>query len=170
MITRYLEKINFVPRVAEKVSGSIPHTYLTTEEKQIILRMHDSCFYCNANALSYYMDHVVPFNFIYQTEIFNIVPACINCNSKKSDRLPTQEIFDRVKDRNNKLRLRNDYTKDWYQKLYESCLTFYQGNRLPFSPSPYRSLSLICLIFNRVTSWFLAPRSQKRVRAALLRI
>jgi hypothetical protein len=24
MITRYLEKINFVPRIAEKVSGSIP--------------------------------------------------------------------------------------------------------------------------------------------------
>ena len=73
--------------------------------------MHDSCFYCNANALSYYMDHVVPFNFIYQTEIFNIVLACINCNSKKSDRLPTKKIFDRVKDRNNKLTLRNDYTR-----------------------------------------------------------
>jgi hypothetical protein len=77
MITRYLEKINFVPRIAEKVSGSIPRTYLTSEEKQTILTMHISCFYCNARAANYYMDHVVPFNFIYQTEIFNIVPACI---------------------------------------------------------------------------------------------
>ena len=46
MITRYLEKINFVPRIAEKVSGNIPRTYLTDEEKQIILKIHESCFYC----------------------------------------------------------------------------------------------------------------------------
>jgi hypothetical protein len=112
MITRYLEKINFVPRIAEKVSGNIPRTLLTSEEKRIILNMHDSCFYCNGKALSYYMDHVIPFNFIYQTEIFNIIPACINCNSRKSDRLPTQEIFNRVKERNSKFTLRGDYTED----------------------------------------------------------
>jgi hypothetical protein len=134
MITRYLEKINFVPRIAEKVSGSIPRTYLTSQEKQIILEIHDSCFYCNAKVLTYYMDHVIPFNFICQTEVFNVVPACINCNSRKSDRLPTQEIFNRVIERNRKLTLREDYTEDWYRKLYESCMTSYQGNRLPFSP------------------------------------
>jgi 5-methylcytosine-specific restriction endonuclease McrA len=134
MITRYLEKINFVPRIAEKVSGSIPRTYLTSKEMQIILKIHNSCFYCNAKALTYYMDHVIPFNFIYQTEVFNIVPACINCNSRKSDRLPTQEIFNRVIQRNRNLTLRDDYTNDWYQKLYESCMISYQGSRLPFSP------------------------------------
>ena len=134
MITRYLEKINFVPRIAEKVSGSIPRTYLTNEEKQTIFTMNNSCFYCNASAANYYMDHVVPFNFIYQTEIFNIVPACINCNSKKSDRLPTQEIFSNVKERNRNLILRGDYTEDWYQKLYESCVVSYHGTRPYFSP------------------------------------
>src|SRR5215207_4554153 len=56
IITRYLEKINFVPRIAEKVSGNIPRTYLTNEEKQTILKMHDSCFYCNARTTAYYMD------------------------------------------------------------------------------------------------------------------
>jgi hypothetical protein len=133
MITRYLEKINFVPRIAEKVSGSIPRTYLTSEEKRILLKIHDACFYCNAEALSYYMDHVIPFNFIYQTEIFNIVPACVNCNSRKSDRLPSQEIFNRVKERNRMLSLREDYTEEWYQKLYETCIASYQRNRLFFS-------------------------------------
>lgn len=76
---------------------------------------------------------MIPFNFIYQTEVFNVVPACINCNSRKSDRLTAQEIFNRVIERNRKLTLREGY-KDWYQKLYESCMTSYQGNRLPFSP------------------------------------
>ena len=134
MITRYLEKINFVPRIAEKVSGKIPRTLLTYEEKQTILKIHDSCFYCNAKILNYSLDHVVPFNFIYQTEIFNIVPSYINCNSLKSDRLPTQKIFDEVKIRNRRLTLREDYTEDWYQKLYESCAVTYHGTRPYFSP------------------------------------
>jgi 5-methylcytosine-specific restriction endonuclease McrA len=134
IITRYLEKINFVPRIAEKVSGNIPRTYLTNNEKQIIVKMHDSCFYCNSKTGNYFMDHVISFNFVYQTEIFNIVPACSSCNSKKSDRLPTQEIFNNVKERNRNLTLRKDYTEDWYQKLYESCTTSYHGVRPYFFP------------------------------------
>lgn len=134
MIIRYLEKINFVPRIAEKVSGEIPRTYLTNEERQIILKMNNSCFYCNTRTANYQMDHVIPFNFIYQTEIFNIVPACFNCNSRKSDRLPTQEIFNNVKRRNRKLVLREDYKEDWYQKLFESCVASYQGTNSYFFP------------------------------------
>ncbi|ALI37230.1 hypothetical protein NMY3_03043 [Candidatus Nitrosocosmicus oleophilus] len=75
------------------------------------------------------MDHVIPFNYLYQTEIFNIVPACIACNSSKNDRLPIQEIFERVKNRNDRLVIRKDYNHEWYQKLYETCLTSYHGNR-----------------------------------------
>jgi 5-methylcytosine-specific restriction endonuclease McrA len=97
MITRYLEKINFVPRIAEKVSGSIPRTHLNNKEKTILLELHDSCFYCkNKSEKIYHMDHVIPFNYIYQTEIFNIVPACNTCNSSKNDKLPTLEIFENV--------------------------------------------------------------------------
>jgi hypothetical protein len=136
MITKYLENINFVPRIAEKVSGNIPRKYLTNEEEQVIFKMHDSCFYCNARIAPYQMkmDHVIPFNFIYQTEIFNIVPSCNNCNSRKSDILPIQEIFDKVKERNRRLTLSADYTEDWYQKLYESCIASYHGTRKYFIP------------------------------------
>ncbi len=133
VMTEYLEKINFVPRIAEKVSGHVPRKYLTSEERQFILNIHDSCFYCKAKTCPC-MDHVIPFHFIYRTEIFNIVPACIRCNSIKSDKLPTQQIFNGVKERNTKLTLTEDYTEDWYQKLYESCMTSYQGSRPPFSP------------------------------------
>ena len=68
-----------------------------------------------------------------QTELFNVVPACQECNSNKSDRLPIQAIFEMVKERNKKLLLQDDYTDDWYQKLYDSCLTTYHGNRSYFS-------------------------------------
>lgn len=132
IITRYLEKINFVPRIAEKVSGDIPRSYLNENEKKILLNIHDSCFYCNKPYNSAYaMDHVIPFNYLYQTEIFNIVPACNICNSSKNDRLPIQDIFDKVKIRNRTLNLRKDYSEEWYQKLYDTCVTSYHGDR-PF--------------------------------------
>lgn len=38
-----------------------------------------------------------------------------------------QEIFNTVKERNRKMTLRADYTEEWYQKLYESCITSYHG-------------------------------------------
>lgn len=135
MITRYLEKINFVPRIAEKVSGNVPRSYLNEKDKNILLRMHDSCFYCHAKSeKGYNMDHAIPFNYIYQTEIFNIVPACVTCNSSKNDRLPTMEIFEEIKIRNNKLDLRKDYSNEWYQKLYDTCINSYHGNRTFFAP------------------------------------
>ena len=49
-ITRYLEKINFVPRIAEKVAGSIPRTHLSNKEKTLLLELHDSCFYCKSRS------------------------------------------------------------------------------------------------------------------------
>jgi hypothetical protein len=137
IITRYLEKINFVPRIAEKVAGSIPRTNLKNKEKTILLELHDDyCFYCQAKSEKVYnMDHVIPFNYLYQTEIFNIVPACNICNSSKNDRLPTLEIFERVVERNKKLSLRTDYTDEWYRKLYDTCITSYHGSRPFFSPA-----------------------------------
>lgn len=136
MITRYLEKINFVPRIAEKVAGSIPRTHLNNKEKTILLELHDdSCFYCQAKSQrGYHMDHVIPFNYLYQTEIFNIVPSCNTCNSSKNDRLPTLEVLERVIERNKKLILRRDYTDEWYRKLYDTCITSYHGNRPFFNP------------------------------------
>lgn len=132
-ITRYLEKINFVPRIAEKVSGNIPRSFLNEKERQIILSLSNFCFYCKEKP-GIHMDHFIPFNFIFQTELYNMVPACQDCNSSKNDRLPYQKFFELVKERNRKLVLKPDYTDDWYQKLYDNCATNYHGHRPYFLP------------------------------------
>jgi hypothetical protein len=76
------------------------------------------------------MDHVIPFNFVYETKIFNIVPACSSCNRKKWDRLPVPNIFDKVKERNENLTILGDYyNAEWYQELYETCRVGYHGDR-----------------------------------------
>ena len=60
----------------------------------------------------------------------NIVPACSDCNSKKGNKLPTQSIFEEVKNRNKNLKILGDfYTDEWYQELYDSCRISYHGDR-----------------------------------------
>lgn len=134
VLTRYLEKINFSPRIAEKVLGKIPRDYLTKDEREILMRFHHSCFYCNKNAENYHIDHVIPFDYVFHTDIFNTVPACIECNSKKSNRLPKKEIFGDVLKRNKRLSDLKDYTPEWYQNLYDKCIIEYHGSRDFFSP------------------------------------
>lgn len=134
VITRYLEKINFSPRIAEKVLGKVPRDYLTQKQRTILMQFHDSCFYCGSKVPKYEIDHVIPFDYIFHTDVFNTVPACETCNLKKSNLLPTPNIFDKVIERNEKLPTPRDYSPEWYQHLYEKCVVEYHGKRECFSP------------------------------------
>lgn len=129
ILTRYLEKINFAPRIAEKVLGKIPRDYLGEKEEKILLKIHDSCFYCPKKEDVYHFDHVIPFDYVFHTDIFNMVPACAECNLKKSNRLPERSIFDLVIKRNESLSLPAEYSKEWYTNLYDKCAVEYHGNR-----------------------------------------
>jgi hypothetical protein len=136
VLTRYLEKINSAPRIAEKIRGITPRDHLTAMEKTKLLEFHDYiCFYCgNRPADRHHFDHVIPFDYIFQTDVFNSVPACMRCNLAKSNRLPSREIFDRVLKRNQEMTgMLKDYSPEWYQNLYQKCLVEYHGNREFFS-------------------------------------
>jgi len=60
-----------------------PGDGVTTEQwKQIIKQYGYRCFYCKKeNKLT--VDHVVPLSRGGAHDVSNVVPACINCNSKK---------------------------------------------------------------------------------------
>ena len=131
IIVRYLERINFTPRIAEKVSEFYPRDKPTPEQKKIMLSMNMGCFYCPNICTNYYSDHVIPFHYVHRTELFNIVPACERCNSVKSDKLPSKDLFDKVKERNRRLQSLNhlpkEYSDNWYQELYDRCLADFHG-------------------------------------------
>jgi hypothetical protein len=133
VLTRYLEKINFSPRIAEKVRGIPPRRPLTRTEEEELQKLHPACFYCGS-AERDHIDHIIPFDYLFSTELFNLAPACARCNSKKLNRLPTKEIFDRVLERNKKLVIVNDYDPEWYQNLYRKCVIEYHRNRDYFEP------------------------------------
>jgi hypothetical protein len=135
LLTRYLERINFSPRIAEKVRGTPTRDHLTTREKEELLKFHgNACFYCERAAERYHIDHVIPFDYLFSTELFNSVLACAGCNSQKLNRLPNEEIFAKVLDRNKKLSMPNDYDQQWYQNLYRKCVVEYHGKRDCFKP------------------------------------
>jgi HNH endonuclease len=104
VLTRYLERINFSPRTTEKVRGMPARDHLTAKEKKEFLKFHgNACFYCGKLVERCHIDHVIPFDYLFSTEIFNSVPACANCNSQKLNRLPTEGIFAKVLERNKKM-------------------------------------------------------------------
>jgi 5-methylcytosine-specific restriction endonuclease McrA len=135
VLTRYLERINFSPRIAEKVRGIPTRDHLTTREKEKLLKFHgDACFYCDKPVERYHIDHVIPFDYLFSTELFNSVLACARCNSRKLNRLPSEAIFDKVLDRNKKLTMPKGYDQGWYQNLYRKCIVEYHGKREYFKP------------------------------------
>ena len=160
MVTE-LEKYNkMTPRIATKVShDTVMRPTLPKEDSELILwnQSDDCCFYCKRPREQTHFDHVIPFNYVYSNDIYNIVASCQKCNCTKHDRLPEEDLFGLVIDRNSDLESivrehslgitdivsemdfgralsgMSEYTEDQYRALYDSCAATYSG-REKFRP------------------------------------
>ena len=83
MISIYLEKCNKkIPDISTKLLEEYHRKKLSTEKwKRIIFIQNSCCFYCKNKFKIFEQEHFIPWNFIPQTENYNIVPACKDCNS-----------------------------------------------------------------------------------------
>lgn len=147
-----LESLNkSVPQIAAKIDEeNHPSRTLHAQARKLIdNEQQQKCFYCDKLYMvtkKRHIDHVIPFNYIFSTDTYNCVAACIRCNLKKHDRLPDCEFFDSVRNRNDTFRsqlsrLPNvvqrcfvDYDDIWYAKTYNACHTEYHGNAPLFKP------------------------------------
>jgi len=147
-----LESLNkSVPQIAAKIDEeNHPSRLLHAQAKQLIdNNQQQKCFYCDKPymiAKKRHIDHVIPFNYIFSTDVFNCVAACIKCNLRKHDSLPACEFFDAVVTRNAGFRHRltklpnvvkrsfADYDDVWYKKTHNACYTEYHGNAALFKP------------------------------------
>ena len=129
MIAGYLEKCNSSPNISTKLEEKIPRTVLKKIDFGKIISMQESCcFYCKNKGEVFAQEHFIPWNFIFQTENFNIVAACQQCNSSKNDRLPDTKFLDNVINRNKKLeKLPLGYSDEYMKNLYENCKMEYHG-------------------------------------------
>jgi len=129
MIARYLENCNMSPNISTKLEEKIPQKKLKTQEFNEIVSLQKSrCFYCEKKFDSFAQEHFLPWNWVWQTENFNIVPACTNCNSSKHDKLPEEKFLKKLLERNKKLdNLPIGYSDKFLETQYENCRTGYHG-------------------------------------------
>lgn len=103
----FLENCNrLAPRIVQKVArdaarrGSMAK-YLKILEKETPLL----CFYCDVafGESVPHVDHVIPWSFLLEEGLWDLVLACAKCNGAKSDLLPSRNFIDKLIDRNKKL-------------------------------------------------------------------
>lgn len=141
VLTKYLERLNrMTPQIANKidcVSRSRPR--LSHERRMWLKKWQRSrCFYCDAELQKEHVDHVVPFNYVFATDLYNCTLACQQCNCQKSDMLPNRDLFDNVVKRNKRVieylnQPSSTYDEEAYVHLFDVCEKEYNRG-LFFSP------------------------------------
>ena len=130
MISIYLEKCNKkIPDISTKLLEEYTRKRLEPKKFQNLISISESrCFYCDNKFNKFEADHFIPWNFIPQTEIYNMVPACKGCNGSKSDNLSDEAFLEKIKDRNKKLeKLPLEYSDDFMNTIFRNCKSEYYG-------------------------------------------
>ena len=99
--SRFLEKINTLPRIIEKVESEEVKRRRLAEYEKIFCDQSD-CFYCDRRLddLQTHVDHFIPWSYIFEDEPWNLVLACEQCNSRKSNLLAPEVFQDDLIGRN----------------------------------------------------------------------
>ena len=105
---RFLEKLNVgVPKLIAKTEGEIVQRTNLTKFKKELEPFFKNCFYCKkplSAELKTEVDHVIPFAYIAEDNIWNFVLAHKKCNCKKLGSLPEEEYLDELIERNKNYR------------------------------------------------------------------
>ena len=135
-----LEKFNYAPKIVNKVN-SISEAKLKRESlvkyKNELLKEFNGGepidFYSGKplapNDIS--VDHVIPWSFMYSDDIWNLVLTSKSNNSIKSNSIPSEEIIEKLKERNEKIKniiddkysieMKNAIDNNYIDKYYFEC-------------------------------------------------
>jgi hypothetical protein len=106
--SRFLEKLNKgVPKIIEKTEGSIVQRNSLTKFRKQLEPFFKNCFYCHnplKSGAETHVDHVIPFDYIAEDEMWNFVLACNKCNCSKLGSLPPVEYMHDLISRNKEYR------------------------------------------------------------------
>lgn len=99
--------------IASKLHEASKRTNLTVYKNFLYYNMDEEgkrCFYCD-KSIEYnkiHVDHFIPWSFIKNDRIWNLVNSCPDCNSKKSDKLTEKYFLDKLIYRDENLGLKKD--------------------------------------------------------------
>lgn len=117
---KYLEKINedaVMDHLLTKIDQSSERENLSVYRRILFEEFeNDKCFYCGKKLLNngqkIHVDHFVPWAFIKDDKMWNLVLSCPTCNLNKNDKLAHIIFLEKLLDRNNKIILINENAKD----------------------------------------------------------
>lgn len=102
-----LENYNSCPRIAKKVriidEQDVKRKDLKIFDKFLELENNEHiCFICGKKIddCDLSRDHVIPWSYVYSDDLWNLVYVHKGCNSGKSNITPSQELIDKLKERN----------------------------------------------------------------------
>ena len=135
-----LEKFNYAPKITLKVNGisqaKLNRESLTKYKNQLLKEFKDGRiidFYTGEeltmNNIS--IDHVIPWSFMYSDDIWNLVVTSKSHNSSKSNSIPSEDVINKLKERNERLLqiVDNKFREDielsleanYLEKFYRDC-------------------------------------------------
>ena len=88
---RFLEEINVgVPKLIAKIEDEKSGRNLKTQRKALE-PVEKNCFYCKTplESVKNDIEHVIPFAYVRENEMWNLTRACKQCNCKKLGSLPS---------------------------------------------------------------------------------
>jgi 5-methylcytosine-specific restriction endonuclease McrA len=102
---KFLEKFNQTPNLVLKLDGNKPLRRLSRFRKLFLSTPAMKPCVCQicGNQLpenDFTLDHVVPFDFVFSDEIWNLIPAHRGCNSKKGARVGSERMIRNLVERN----------------------------------------------------------------------
>lgn len=123
---RFLEKFNQTPNLISKLSGKKP-TRRLSKFRTIFLQTPTmrakTCHLCGSliSEKDLTLDHIIPFDYVYSDELWNLVPAHRACNSKKGASVGSVQMVNRLIARNRLLwELHDTPAQKWIRSSGES--------------------------------------------------
>ena len=119
---RFLERVNeetVAVKLLNKIDESSKRNNLAIY-RQILYEEFESktCFYCGKQLSpdKIDVDNFIPWSFIKDDNLWNLVLACPTCNRRKNDKLPDEQYLDALVERNNLLMKANILDTKKYRK------------------------------------------------------
>ena len=99
---KFTERYTSAPRLYEKIQGLEPsRSGLKLYRQFLISRGVPHCFYCSNPCVTFpHVDHVVPWCFVAEDKVWNLVLACESCNSRKTSMTPQDRFIEKLTERN----------------------------------------------------------------------
>ncbi len=104
--SKFLEDLNIgMPKIIAKTDGRNMKRGSLTRYKKMLTPIFCECFYCERTlekGRTTHVEHVIPFDYIAEDDIWNLTLACQECNLSKSGALPPMKYIEKLIERNSK--------------------------------------------------------------------